>query len=95
MIETIVTCPLGHTCQKVVDGHIERCAWYVKMQGSDPSTGQEVNKDECGLVAIPMLLVEVARQTRSTTAATESFRNEMVAGNNVLANLFNQKRIGN
>ena len=36
----------------------------------------------CAVTALPMLQIEVAKETRQGAAATESFRNEMVKANN-------------
>lgn len=58
------------------------CAWFVKMRGTDPNTGKEVDEHSCGIAWIPMLLVENAMQSRQAGAAIESFRNEMVKANN-------------
>lgn len=57
------------------------CAWFVQMRGTDPNSGKEVDEYSCGIAWLPMLLVENAAQSRSTGAAVESFRNEMVKAN--------------
>lgn len=46
--------------------------------GVDPQTGQEMSEFGCAMGWVPTLILESARQQRSTAAATESFRNEMV-----------------
>jgi hypothetical protein len=48
----------------------------------NPQTGQEIDRHGCAVEFLPMLLVENSQQQRSTGAAVESFRNEMVRGNN-------------
>lgn len=63
------------------------CAWFVQMRGTDPNSGKEVDEYSCGIAWLPMLLVENAAQSRSTGAAVESFRNEMVKANNASHNL--------
>lgn len=77
-LEVKITCPLGHKCENAVDGKIERCAWYVEMEGQDPQNGELLREWRCAIAWQPILMVEQARQTRSVAAATESFRNEMV-----------------
>jgi len=57
------------------------CAWFVQMRGTDPNSGKEVDEYSCAVAWLPMLLVENAAQSRSTGAAVESFRNEMVKAN--------------
>lgn len=83
-METIRTCPLGHTCEKAVDGKVERCRWFVRVQGMDPQTGQSVDKDDCAITWLPILTIEMSRTNRGQTAALESFRNEMVKDNQTL-----------
>jgi hypothetical protein len=67
-----LTCPLGHTC--------ESCLWNIQMRGQHPQTGQEIDQQKCAMQWIPILLIEVSRQTHSAGAAIESFRNEVVRG---------------
>lgn len=83
-METKITCPLGHTCEKAVDGHLEVCAWWVELAGNDPQTGQPLqNVKRCAIAWMPLLQVEVAGTNRGQTAAIESFRNETVNGQNM------------
>ena len=57
------------------------CAWYTRIQGYDANTGNQVDSYECAISWLPMLLIENSGQQRSTGAAVESFRNEMVKSN--------------
>jgi hypothetical protein len=57
------------------------CAWYTRVQGYDVNTGNQVDSYECAISWLPMLLIENSGQQRSTGAAVESFRNEMVKSN--------------
>lgn len=57
------------------------CAWFVKVEGYDMNTGKRVDEWNCTVSLIPMLLIENSGQQRSTGAAVESFRNEMVKAN--------------
>jgi hypothetical protein len=57
------------------------CAWYTRVQGYDVNTGNQVDNYECAISWLPMLLIENSGQQRSTGAAVESFRNEMVKSN--------------
>ena len=75
------SCPLGHECH--------RCLWQVTLRGTNPQTGQEIDRVDCALVSIP-LLIENSQQQRSTGAAIESFRNEMVRGNGVFLSMLQQ-----
>ncbi|MEN3113083.1 hypothetical protein ACFONG_15950 [Uliginosibacterium paludis] len=80
-LETVLTCPLGHRCEEAREGKIQRCAWFIELQGRNPNTGEEKPERGCALHWLPVLLVETAGASRSTSAAVESFRNEMVEGN--------------
>lgn len=82
-IKTELTCPLGHKCEEVRDGAIHRCAWFVQMAGQNPQTGEVVDEKGCAMSWMPVLLVENSRVSRGTSAAVESFRNEMVKANEV------------
>lgn len=79
-LEVKTFCPLGSECESVTDGHIARCAWYTKVIGTDPNTGNEVDDWACAMSWMPMLQVEMASTNRGQTAALESFRNETVKG---------------
>lgn len=80
-IKTVLSCPLGHTCEEIKDGAIHRCAWFTKLAGKNPSTGEAVDEHGCAISWMPILLIENSQQQRSTAAAVESFRNEMVDAN--------------
>jgi hypothetical protein len=77
-IKTVLTCPLGSKCEEVKDGAIHRCAWYTKLAGSNPNTGEVMDEQGCAMSWMPMLMIENSMQQRSTSAAVESFRNETV-----------------
>ncbi len=78
----VADCPLGAKCEEVkeVEGRqvLLRCPWYIQLRGADP---QGVERDEwaCAIAWLPVLLIENAKEVRQGAAATESFRNEVVA----------------
>lgn len=55
----------------------------MKIRGNNPNTGEEVDEYGCSMAWLPMLMIENSQQQRSTGAAVESFRNEMVKANEV------------
>jgi hypothetical protein len=61
-----------------------KCAWYTSIQGTNPNTGEPLNREDCIITTLPVLLIENSKQQRSTSAAVESFRNEMVSSNNTI-----------
>lgn len=76
-------CPLHNfqPCKKL------QCGWFIKVRGTNPNTGEEVDDWGCAVAWMPVLLIENSQQQRSTGAAVESFRNEMVRANEVNAML--------
>lgn len=80
-IKTVLTCPLGAKCEEIKDGAIHRCAWYTKLVGTNPNTGEVIDEHGCAMSWLPMLMIENSMQQRSTSAAVESFRNEMTSAN--------------
>lgn len=59
------------------------CAWFMKIRGNNPNTGEEIDDYGCSMAWLPVLMIENSQQQRSTGAAVESFRNEMVKANDV------------
>jgi hypothetical protein len=78
-IEAKANCPLDgfKPCRQL------ECAWFMKIAGTNPNTGKEVEEWGCAMAWMPMLMIENSQQQRSTGAAVESFRNEMVKNNEV------------
>jgi hypothetical protein len=76
-IETKNNCPLHNfePCKQT------ECAWFIQVRGTNPNTGSEVDEWACAIAWMPMLMIENSQQQRSTGAAVESFRNEMVKAN--------------
>jgi hypothetical protein len=68
-------CPLWH---KPMCKVCKTCPWWTQVRGANPNTGEQVDRWDCSLAFLPMLLIETAQQARQTGAATESMRNEMV-----------------
>jgi hypothetical protein len=81
-------CPmLGKACVE------SQCAWWTHLRGMNPQTGQEIDQQACAMVTLPVLLIENSQQQRSTGAAVESFRNEMVKGNDQLASVLLERTL--
>ena len=76
-LEVKQNCPLDsfNPCREL------ECAWFMKIQGKNPNDGKDIEEWGCAMSWLPILLVENAQQSRSTGAAVESFRNEMVVSN--------------
>lgn len=82
-IEPKNNCPLDNfnPCRQL------ECAWFMKVRGTNPNTGQEVDEWACSMAWLPILLIENSQQQRHTGAAVESFRNEMVKANDATLKL--------
>jgi len=57
------------------------CAWFLKITGKNPNTGEDIDDWGCSMSWMPILMIENSQQQRQTGAAVESFRNEMVQAN--------------
>ena len=66
-------CPL---IQKKCKEH--KCKFFTQIIGKNPNTGEDINRFDCAVTWLPMLLIEGSQQTRQASSAIESFRNEMV-----------------
>ena len=80
-----IICPLmGGECIEdgsIKDGELVSCRFWVHVLGKDPQTGKDIDNADCAFCWTPILLIENSQQQRSTGAAVESFRNEMVKAN--------------
>jgi len=78
-IESKQNCPLDNfnPCRQL------DCAWFMKVQGKNPNTGEEIEDWACSMAWLPVLLIENSQQQRHTGGAIESFRNEMVKANDM------------
>jgi hypothetical protein len=76
-IEAKNQCPLDgfNPCRQL------DCAWFLKITGKHPNTGEDIDDWGCSIAWMPILMIENSQQQRSTGAAVESFRNEMVKAN--------------
>jgi hypothetical protein len=92
-METIITCPLGSECEEIKDNKSYRCRWYIALKGKDPQDAQIVDKWGCAIEFMPMLQIEVAQTNRGQTQALESFRNEMIKGQNMFNSIVNKTKI--
>jgi hypothetical protein len=78
-IESKSNCPLDgfNPCRQL------ECAWFMQIRGTNPNSGEPVDEWGCSMAWLPMLMIENSQQQRGTSAAVESFRNEMVKNNEV------------
>ncbi len=67
------------SCRSIVTGC--GCRKWVKVDGLNPNTGEQITKFDCADAWLPMLIIENTQMQRQTGAAVESFRNETIKGN--------------
>lgn len=70
-----LVCPLHKKSMETV---CHRCPWWTQVRGKNPNTGDDVDRWDCSLALLPMLMIENSQQSRQNGAATESMRNELV-----------------
>ena len=83
-----IRCPatgFAKTCREIIVDC--DCPKYVQIRGTNPNSGEPVDRFGCVDSFIPMLLIENSQQQRHTGAAVESFRNEMVRANETSSRL--------
>jgi hypothetical protein len=68
-------CPLHKADTSTV---CHKCPWWTRVIGKNPQSEEMIDDWRCAVALLPMLLVENAQQSRGTTAAMESFRNNVV-----------------
>lgn len=72
-----VTCP--YTAHKKSCRSLAmNCPKFIRIQGMNANTGQDVDQYGCADAWLPLIMMDVAKRTNEAGAAIESFRNEMV-----------------
>ena len=77
-IKVTTVCPLGCECEKSTSEGIERCAWFVKLRGKDPQSGEPVDDWRCSMAWQPLLMIEGNGLAIQTNASVQSMRNETI-----------------
>jgi hypothetical protein len=52
------------------------CMFWTHLIGMNPQTGQDIDKFDCAISILPMLLVENAKNVSQAQAAVEDFRDK-------------------
>lgn len=92
-MKTCITCPLGSECEKIVGDHIERCAWYISLVGTDPTTGDKVDERKCAIAWQPLLAIEANGTGFKVATAIQSLRNETIKRQDIALGAINGKAI--
>lgn len=87
-------CPLH---RKAMSDVCQTCPLWTQVRGRNPQSQEEIDRWDCALAFLPMLLIENSAQQRSTAAAVETMTCEMqktetqsAATINTLMGLINQ-----
>ena len=57
------------------------CPLWVKVLGKNPQSEETIERWDCSLALLPLMLIENSQAQRQTGAAVETFRNEVVKSN--------------
>lgn len=74
-LKVTTSCPLGHKCEVAENGHINRCAWFVKLEGKNPQTGKDIDEWKCAMAWQPILAVEQSAQMRGVACSVQEAGN--------------------
>lgn len=89
----LLTCPLGSECQTFdSSGQTSQCAWYIKLQGKNPQSGESVDEYRCSMAWQPILAIEGNGLIGGTNASIQSMRNETVARQNLALGALNSAK---
>lgn len=53
-----------------------KCAFWTHVRGAHPQTGEDMDTWNCAIALLPVLMIEVGRQTSHVGAEVNSMRNE-------------------
>jgi hypothetical protein len=68
----------GEFCPLLKDKCVRhKCAWFQKLIGQDPQTGQPVDKLGCAVAWLPILTIENSQQQRQTAASVDKVANQI------------------
>jgi hypothetical protein len=72
-------CPLMKSKRELV---CHKCAWYTHIRGMHPQTGEEIDRWDCSISLLPILMIETGRQMGTANEALVALRNDFTEGNN-------------
>lgn len=68
-------CPLHRVDMSKV---CHRCPWWTRIVGKHPQSEEMIDRWQCAIAWLPVLLVENSQQQHQTKVAVETFRNNVV-----------------
>ena len=76
-IETVVTCPLGSTCEEIKNEKLHRCKWYMEMDGEDASGKVHDKVRKCVMEWQIIMMMEQGRAGLMHTQAIQMQTSEV------------------
>ena len=81
-----IKCPatgFAKSCHSIVTKC--KCPKWVNVKGKNPQSDEVFDRWGCSDTFLPMLMIEVAQQTRHVGAGIDRFNNDMVSMNGIAA----------
>ena len=91
MIDAVRVCPLGGECERIVDGKLEICMWQVHLEGKNPQNGKDVDRKDCAMAVLPILMVQATEASRQISSSADSVRNVILEGLKGVGNTQNKR----
>lgn len=71
-----------------------KCKFWTKLVGDHPQiAGQKIDEYDCAVKWIPMLMIENTKEAIGVTSSINSFRNQMVLGQNAVLQTAVKERV--
>lgn len=68
----------GQFCPLIADKCAKhKCAWYTCVKGTDPQSGQPIDRWGCAVAWLPVLTIENSNQQRQTAATVDKVVNQL------------------
>ena len=71
----------GTFCPLIKDECVQfKCMFWTQLRGKHPQTGEPLDEWDCAIKWLPILMIENTKEAIGVSASIDSFRNEMVRG---------------
>ena len=71
----------GTFCPLIKDECVQfKCMFWTQLRGKHPQTGAPLDEWDCAIKWLPILTIENTKEAIGVSASIDSFRNEMVRG---------------
>jgi hypothetical protein len=83
---TVLSCPLGSECEKVVNNELHTCRWYIEISGTNPQDGALIRKKDCAMTWLPIFILESNKLLTQNLEANVLQKEEVVQRQNLALN---------